>query len=101
MSELLKALRSMPQRVEKQHTVCIEGREVVVSLEKKKEILSKGEQSYHWVSPTEFELRPPPKPKTQFSVLVKADKGYIFEDGDIHWPNGIIEGGETWLIESE
>jgi len=101
MSELLKALRSIPQRVEKQHTVCIEGRQVTVSLEKKKEILSKGEHSYHWVSSTEFELRPPPKPKTQFSVLAKADKGYSFEDDDIHWPNGIVENGETWLIESE
>jgi len=101
MSELLKALRSAPQRVEKKHTVCIEGRQVTVSLEQKKEILSKGEQSYHWVSSTKFELRPLPKPKTQFSVLVKAEKGYSFEDGDIHWPNGIVEGGETWLIESE
>ena len=101
MSELLKALRSAPQRVEKKHTVCIEGRQVTVSLDQKKEILSKGEQAYHWVSPTKFELRPPPKPKTQFSVLVKADEGYSFDDNDIHWPNGIKEGGETWLIESE
>ena len=101
MSELLKALRSAPQRVEKQHTVCIEGKQVTVNLEQKKEILSKGEQSYHWVSSTKFELRPPPKPKTQFSVLVKADNGYSFEEDDIHWPNGIRQGGETWLIESE
>jgi hypothetical protein len=101
MSELLKALQSMPPVVEKQHTVCIEGREVVVSLDKKKEIMRKGEQSYHWVSPTRFELRPPPKPKTRFSVLVKAEKGYSFEHGDIHWPNGIMQGGEAWQIESE
>lgn len=101
MSELLKALRSVPERIEKQHTVFIEGRQVTVSLERKKEILSKGEQSYHWVSPTEFELRPPPKPKTQFSVLVKADQGYGFEQGDIHWPNRIVEGGYVWLTESE
>jgi len=101
MSELLKALRSLPQRVEKQHTVCIEGRQITVSLEQKKEILSKGEQSYHWVSPTKFEPKPPPKPKAKFSVLVKADKGYSFEDNDIHWPKGIVENGETWLTESE
>lgn len=91
----------MPPVVEKQHTVCIEGREVVVSLDTKKEIMRKGEQSFHWVSPTRFELRPPPKPKTRFSVLVKAEKGYSFEDGDIHWPNGIMQGGEAWQIESE
>ena len=101
MSEVLKALRAGPRRLEKQHTVCIEGRKVTVSLEQKKEILSKGEQSYHWVSPIKFELRPLPKPKTQFSVLVKSDKGYSFEDNDIHWPNGTKHGGETWLIESE
>ena len=101
MSEILKALGFGAQRVEKQHTVCIEGRRVIVSLERKKEVLSKGEQSYHWVSSTEFALRPPPKPKTHYSVLVKVNKGYSFEQGDIHWPNGIVENGETWLIESE
>lgn len=101
MSELLKALGSMPPSDKKIHTVCIDGKVVVVNLAEKKEILRNGEKAYYWISPSEYKLKPPPKPKTQFSVLVKTEKGYTFEGGDIHWPNGIKTGGETWLTESE
>ena len=60
-----------------------------------------GEEAYHWISPIEFALKPKPKPKTQYSVLKTAKKGFEFEQGDIHWPNKIVEGGEAWLIEQE
>jgi|TARA_A100001391_G_scaffold175571_1_gene138459 hypothetical protein len=101
MSELLKALQSMAPPKPKVHTVCIAGQNVVVTLAKKLEVLKHGEEAYHWISATEFALKPPPKPKTEYSVLQKAKKGYAFEQDDIHWPNNIIEGGETWLIEKE
>ena len=99
MSELLKALQSMAPQKPKVHTVCISGQNVVVTLAKKLEVLKHGEEAYHWISASEFALKPPPKPKTQFSVLVKADRGYSFEEDHIHWPNKVIEGGETWLPE--
>ena len=49
----------------------------------------------------EIVLRPVQKRKTQYTVLKKATKGYVFQDGDIHWPNGVVEGGLAWLIEYE
>jgi hypothetical protein len=49
----------------------------------------------------EIVLRPKPKPKTQYSILVESDKGYVFQDDDIHWPKTMQEGGVTWQIESE
>jgi hypothetical protein len=33
--------------------------------------------------------------------LAKSEKGYFFEDDDIHWPNKIAEGGVTWQTKSE
>ena len=101
MSELLKALRAMPPIKPKVHTVCIAGQNVVVTLEKKLEVQRHGERAYHWISATEFALKPPPKSKTEYPVLQKTKHGYRFEQDDIHWPNGIVEGGETWLIEKE
>jgi hypothetical protein len=97
MSELLKALQNLPPLKPKVFTVNIEGQSVVVSLEKKKEVMMHGEEKYHWISATEFALKPPPVVKSQYTVLQKADKGYLFQDGDIHWPIGVGEGGENWL----
>jgi len=104
MSELLKALQGRPPVTEKKHFVEIEGKQYQVSLEKKLEIMKYGEENYT-IKPTdhgpEISLKPKPKPKTRYSVLRKSEKGYGFEQGDIHWPNAIIENGETWLIEYE
>ena len=104
MSEFLKALQGLPQPSEKKHFVIIQDKQYEVPLEKKLEIMQHGEENYMVkitdVGP-EFVLKPKPKPKTRYSVLQKAEKGYSFEQGDIHWPNGIVENGETWLIEYE
>ena len=102
MSELLKGLRSSLANIkQKKHKVCINGKIVNVDLKKKKEVIQNGEDAYYWISDTEFRLKPPPKPKVQFSVLKNVDKGYSFHNGDIHWPDRIIENGEVWQIESE
>ena len=101
MSDFLKDLRNLPPEKPKVHTVCIEGKEVVVTLKKKLEVIQHGEDAYRWISSKEFALKPPPKPKTEYPVLQKAKHGYRFEQDDIHWPNGIVEGGQTWLIEKE
>jgi len=101
MSELLKALQGLPPAPKKLHTVTIEGQSLVVTLEKKLEVMRNGEDAYTWKSPTEIILKPKTKPKTQYPILKKATKGYVFQDGDIHWPNAVMEGGETWLIEQE
>lgn len=101
MSELIKALRGISPQPKKVHTVTIEGQSLVVTLEKKLEVMKNGEDAYTWKSPTEIMLKPKTKPKTQYPILKKATKGYVFQDGDIHWPNAVVEGGETWLIEQE
>ena len=101
MSELLKALQGLPPAPKKVHTVTIQGQSLVVTLEKKLEVMRNGEDAYIWKSPTEIMLKPKPRSRTEYPVLRKATKGYKFEDGDIHWPNAVVEGGEAWLIEQE
>ena len=92
MSELLKALQNLPPLTKKKHFVTIQGKTVEVSLQKSIEVIQHGENSYMWKG-DEFVLKPKP--------LQKDDRGYDFLDGDIHWPNKIIEGGVTWQIEQE
>jgi len=104
MSEFLKALQGFPRPTEKKHFVIIQDKQYEVPLQKKLEIMKHGEENYIVKTGeigTDFVLKPKPKRKTRYSVLQKARKGYSFEQGDIHWPNGIVENGETWLIEYE
>ena len=101
MSDFLKDLRNLPPEKPKVHTVCIEGKKVVVTLKKKLEVIQHGEDAYRWISATQFALKPPVKLTTQYLILQKAQKGYVFEHGDIHWPKAVVEGGESWLIKQE
>ena len=96
MSDLFKLVKVQPP---KKHFVNIEGKKIEVSLQKKLEIMKHGQDAY-MLNP-DIALRPKPKAKTRYSMLKKAEKGYAFQDGDIHWPNAVVEGGETWLIEYE
>ena len=57
MSEFLKAIQNLPPIKPKVHTVCIQGQNVVVSLERKLEVIRHGEEAYHWTSPIEFALK--------------------------------------------
>ena len=84
----------------KKHFVIIDGEKVEVSLEKALEVKRNGEENYAIIL-GKLVRRAPKKPKTRYSVLKKTNKGYTFEQGDIHWPNGVVEGGEAWLIEYE
>ena len=97
---LLDAIRNLPPVREKKHFVMIQGKKCEVSLQKKLEIIKQGEENYAW---TKFgpALRTKQKRKTQYSVLQSSTRGYSFEQGDIHWPNTVVDGGDTWLIESE
>ena len=86
----------------KKHFVTIDGKRIQVGLHKKLEIMRNGEENY-MLKPAKFGpeilLRPPKKKTSRYSVLKKADKGYSFEQGDIHWPNAVVKGGDTWQIE--
>ena len=104
MSEIFKALEGFRPRPPKKFFVTIQGKQYQVSHKKKLEIMQHGEENY-MIKPAKFGpeilLKPKPKAKTRYPILQKSTKGYVFEDGDIHWPNGIVEGGEAWLIEYE
>ena len=101
MSDLFKFVK-VPQP--KKHFVTIDGRKIQVPLAKKLEIMKLGESAY-MLKPAkhhpEIVLMPKPRPKTSYSVLSTAEKGYTFQQGDIHWPNGVVEGGQAWLTEYE
>lgn len=107
MSEIFKALNNLKVKPIKKHFVEVEGKQVEVSLDKKLEIMSRGTQHYtlsYADGKTEVIVKPPkvPKAKTQYSELISSPhKGYVFLDGDIHWPIGIVDGGKAWLLEYE
>ena len=100
MSELLKAFQNLPPVPKKKHFVTIQGKTVEVSLKRSLEVLRHGADAYIWQG-NEFVLKPKPKTKTTYRTLQKDTRGYDFLDGDIHWPNKIIDGGVTWQRESE
>ena len=84
----------------KKYFVEIDGKSIEVSLKEKQEFISNGADRY-MLKDNKLTLKPLPVKKTVYPVLVPCQKGYTFYDGDIHWPNGVEEGGEAWLIEYE
>jgi hypothetical protein len=100
MPGLFDALKNMPKRGPKKFFITVQGEQHEVTLEKKLWAQQHGEENLI-LRDGEIVVKPTPKPKTRYSVLKKATKGYTFHDNDIHWPNKIVEGGVTWQIESE
>jgi hypothetical protein len=100
MPGFFEALSNLPPIPTKKLFVNVAGQEYEVTLEKKKWAIQHGEEN-RMIKDGEIVVKPTPKPKTRYSVLKKATKGYTFHDNDIHWPNKIVEGGVTWQIESE
>ena len=100
MPGLFDALGKIPTRQEKKFYVTVAGKQHEVTMEKKKWAQQHGEQNL-MIKDGEIVLKPIPKAKTQYSILKQAQKGYVFQDDDIHWPTGVEEGGKAWLIERE
>ena len=100
MPGLFDALNNMPKREKKKFFITVQGEEHEVTLDKKLWAQQHGEENLI-LQDGEIVVKPTPKKKTHYSTLTKASRGYFFEDGDIHWPNKIAEGGVTWLIEYE
>ena len=100
MPGFFEALAKIPDRKVKKYFVTIDGQKYQVDLEKKKWAQQHGEDKL-MIKDGEIILKPKPKSKTRYSVLGQAEKGYLFQDDDIHWPTEIVEGGKTWLIEQE
>ena len=94
MQDLLDEINKLPKPKPKVHTVCIQGQKVVVSLQKKLEVIRHGEDAYEWKTPTEFVLKPPPKvlktllddeviTESDFKILKKCKQTYSKYNGDI------------------
>ena len=99
MTDFIKELQALQKPTkEKVHTVTIGGQTIVVTLEKKLEVMKYGEDAYMWKTATEFVLKPPKTKKTRYSILKTTPQGYQFEEGDIHWPNGVVKGGKAWQL---
>ena len=100
MPGLFDAWNTMPKRGPKKFFITVQGKEHEVTLEKKLWAQRHGEKNLI-LKNGEIIVKPVPKVKTKYSTLLKSDKGYFFQDDDIHWPNKIAKGGVTWQIESE
>jgi hypothetical protein len=101
MPGLFDALKNMPKREPKKFFITVQGKEHEVSLEKKLWSQQHGEDNLI-LKDGEIVVKPAPKPMTVYPVHWKRQKkDIIFEEGDIHWPNKIAEGGVTWQTESE
>lgn len=100
MPGFFDTIAQIPERGPKKFFVIIEGQQHEVTFEKKLWSQQHGEENLT-LKDGEIVLKPKPKPKTQYRTLLKSERGYFFEDQDIHWPNDIAEGGVTWQIESE
>jgi len=100
MPGLFDALKKMPKRAPKKFFVTVEGQQHEVTHAKKLWARQYGEQNL-MLRDGEIVVKPTLNPKTQYRTLKKSSKGYFFQDGDIHWPNNIGEGGVTWQIERE
>lgn len=98
MSEIFKIPKVVP--VDKKHFITIDGEQHEVTLSKKLEVLQQGEENFMWKE-NKLVLKPKPRPKTVYPVLRQAEKGYFFEQQDIHWPSDIQKGGLAWQIEYE
>jgi hypothetical protein len=100
MPGLFEALKNMPKREPKKFFITVQGKEHEVSLEKKLWSQQHGEENLVFKD-GEIVVKPAQLPKSKYRTLVKSQKGYFFEDQDIHWPNKIAEGGVTWQTKSE
>ena len=100
MPGLFEALKNMPKQEPKKFFITVQGKEHEVSLEKKLWAQQHGEENLV-TKDGEIVVKPAPPPKSKYRSLIKSEKGYFFEDRDIHWPNKIAEGGVTWQTKSE
>lgn len=95
MPGLFEALSQIPKR-DKKFYVRIDGKDHEVSLEKKLWANNHGEENL-MIRNGQIVLKPQVnKLSVGYSELKKTEKGYVFIDNDIHWPEDVQEGGMQW-----
>ena len=97
MPGFFEALRNFKPK-KKVHTVTIQGQSIVVTLEKKLEVMKHGEDAYMWKTNMEFVRKKRIPVEQQQPLMYKADKGYKFYKKDPFWVKNIGKEGYVWQI---
>ena len=97
MPGFFEALENFKPKEKKPHTVTIEGLSIVVSLERKLEIMQSGEEAYTWEKGEVVKKKRIPVEQRQ-PLMHKADKGYTFYKKNPFWVKNIDKEGYIWQI---
>ena len=97
MPGFFEALENFKPKERKPHVVTIEGQSIVVSLERKLEIMQAGEDAYTWKNGEVVRKKRIPAEQQQ-PLMHKADKGYTFYKKNPFWVKNIDKEGYIWQI---
>ena len=97
MPGFFEALENFKSKERKPHVVTIEGQSIVVSLERKLEIMQAGEDAYTWKNGEVVKKKRIPAEQRQ-PLMHKADKGYTFYKKNPFWVKNIDKEGYIWQI---
>ena len=98
MPGFFEALENFKPKEKKPHVVTIEGQSIVVSLERKLEIMQAGEDAYMWQKGEVVRKKRIPVEQRQ-PLMHKADKGVKFYKKNPFWVKNIGKEGYVWRIE--
>ena len=97
MPGFFEALENFKPTQKKPHVVTIEGHSIVVSLERKLEIMQSGEDAYTWEKGEVVKKKRIPVEQRQ-PLMHKADKGVTFYKKNPFWVKNIDKEGYIWQI---
>jgi len=97
MPGFFDALENFKPKERKPHVVTIQGQSIVVSLERKLEIMQAGEDAYTWKNGEVVKKKRIPAEQQQ-PLMHKADKGYTFYKKNPFWVKNIGKEGYIWQI---
>ena len=97
MPGFFEALENFKPQKRKPHTVTIQGQSIVVSLERKLEIMQAGEDAYTWKNGEVVKKKRIPAEQRQ-PLMHKADKGVTFYKKNPFWVKNIDKEGYIWQI---
>ena len=96
MPGFFEALENFKPKERQPHVVTIEGQSIVVTLEKKLEVMKHGEDAYEWKTNIEFVRKKRIPAEQQQPLMHKADKGVTFYKKNPYWVNNIDKEGYIW-----
>jgi len=100
MPGFFEALSNYKPREKKKPMVEIQGQQMEVDLETFKLVQKHGAENFKLVDGKITRIAPK-RFKKAYSVLQKANEGYILQDNDPYWPTDYGKGGYKWEDELE